>query len=1390
MTYEVDNRYPEVAAPYEKVRGVKKHGGVGGSRAASFSALKSIFMTLAAAVAVTVAALSASPEKKPDEPVPVVEPFEAPELSIRSAELTADTVTPLTYTYQVTLHSAESLQVSAVITDQDGGQLGTDGPYEHREDGTSPACSTPLSWTEYPETVTLTLTGTYTEKGETKTLTASQRLAVPGQSFTAPTLSIRSAELTVDTVTPLVYTYQIELNSAETLQVDAVITDENGRELGTDGPFDHRADETSPPHSAALSWEEYPEQITLTLTGTYTEKDETKTLTATQTLSVPEQPFTAPVLTIRSAELTAESVTPLIYTYQVELNSAESLQVDAAVTDENGAQLGADGPFTHSADETSPAHRAALSWTERPVSLTLTLTGTYTEKGETKTITASQTLSVPELPFTAPALTILSAELAADTVTPLTYTYQVELNSAETLQVSAVITNENGVQLGADGPYDHDADGASPARSAALRWTARPSSVTLTLIGTYTEKGSTKTLTASQTLTVPEPQFTAPTLSIRSAELTADAVTPLTYTYEIALNSADSLHVSAVITDEDGAWLGTDGPYDHTAAGTSPLRSVPLSWTEYPASVTLTLTGTYAEKGETKTLTASRTLSVPQPEQPFTAPALSIVSAELTADTVTPLTYTYQIELNSAESLQVSAAITDENGTQVGIDGPYDHTADGTSPTRSAALSWTDYPETLTLTLTGTYTEKGETKTLTATQTLSVPEQPFTAPTLSIQSAELTADTVTPLNYTYQIELNSADSLQVSAVIADENGTQVGTDGPYDHTADGTSPARSAALSWTDYPSALTLTLTGTYTEKGETKKLTATQTLSVPEQPFTAPTLSIQFAELTADTVTPLNYTYQIALNSADSLQVTAAVTDENGTQLGTDGPYDHTADGTSPTRSAALSWTDYPSTLTLTLTGTYTEKGETKTLTASQTLSVPEQPFTAPTLSIQSAELTEDTVTPLLYTYEITLNSAESLQVSAVITDENNTELGTDGPYDHTADGTSPVRSAAFSWTDRPSAVTLTLTGTYTEKGETKTLTATQTLSVPEPPFIAPTLSILSAAFTSDTVTPLAYQYHVTLNSAASLQVTAVLTNESGAELGSDGAYTHSGDEDSPVRSLAFTWDDYPTAMTLTLTGTYTEKGETKTVTASQALPVPEKPFTAPHFEDVEAVLQDFEEWADVKLTSSYKMDIGDAASVSVTVTVVTDLDEEAGSEAPVAFTETDFHTADLQLFMSESSTKLTVTYTGVYEDDEGVEQTITETRTVIITMAPDFCGCGGEFGPSAYDDTLLELDFWAEFMPRTGDPHANDYEFEALEFNVSWYDSDGDLIRTEEAAPVSMLEYTKHEDDGYYSFEFLGVLPAEIPAGAVTAVLHLTIKDTTTGKVYSMDSYEMDL
>ena len=1383
MAYEVDNRYPEVAAPYEKIRGVKKHGGVGLGRASQFGALRAFLMTLAAALVITVAVL---PEKKKD-PVPVEEPFTAPVLTIRSAELTADTLTPLRYTYQVELNSAESLRVNAAVTDQNGAQVGADGPYVHRESGTSPPLITSLRWTEYPESLTLTLTGTYEEKGETKTLSASQTLPVPERPFIAPTLAIRSAELTADTVTPLRYTYQIELNSAENVQVRAEITDQNGRDLGADDPYDHGADGTSPMRSAALSWTEYPETVTLTLTGTYTEKGETKNLTASQTLPVPEQPFIAPALTIRSAALTADSVSPLVYTYQVELNSAENLRVSAVLTDETGARLGADGPFDHGADGISPARSAAFGWTDYPASVTLTLTGTYEEKGETKTLTASRTLTVPERPFTAPTLAIASAELTTDTVTPLVYTYQIELNSAESLHVTAVITDEDGTWVGTDGPYDHTAGGMSPTRSAGLSWDEFPEALTLTLTATYTEKGATRSLTAARTLSVPQPEepFTAPVLSIAFAELTAETVTPLVYTYQVVMNSAEDLMVTAVITDESGNRLGADGPYDHSADGTSPARSAPFSWTERPTAVTLTLTGTYEEKGETKTLTASQTLTVP--ELPFFAPTLSIASAEITMDTVAPLVYTYQIELNSAESMRVNAVITDESGNRLGTDGPYDHSADGTSPARSAPFSWTERPTAVTLTLTGTYEEKGETKTLTASQTLTVPELPFFAPTLSIASAEITADMITPLVYTYQIELNSAESLQVSAVITDENGTQLGTDGPYDHSADGTSPSRSAPFDWTERPTAVTLTLTGTYTEKGETKTLTASQTLTVPELPFVAPTLALASAEITADTITPLVYTYQIELNSAESLQVSAVITDENGTQLGLDGPYDHSADGTSPSRNAPFSWTDRPTAVTLTLTGTYKEKGETKALTASQTLGVPELPFAAPTLAIASAEITADTITPLVYTYQIELNSAESLQVSAVITDENGTQLGTDGPYDHSADGTSPSRSAPFSWTDRPTAVTLTLTGTYTEKGETKTLTASQTLIVPEPPFVAPTLSIESAAFTADTVTPLLYTYGIVLNSADSLQVTAVLSDENGVELGMDGPYDHDADGTSPSRTLSFDWDVYPEALTLTLTGVYTEKGETKTVSVSRALPVPEKPFEAPHFEDVEAVVPDFAEWADAEVDYSYKLVIGDALSVSVKAEVVSDRDELVGEDDDAVFTATDSREAGIGLFLNGDETKVLVTFTGTYEDKDGAEQTITASVPCLLTMEPDWSGAGGELQISD-DNRHADLQFWAEFYPRSEDPHADAYEFEAVEFTIAWYDGGGNLLGSQEAAPLSALEYTK--GDGYYSFSFDGQFEVDLPENAQTAVLTLKIRDVTTGKIYTLDSYDFEL
>lgn len=59
--YEVDNRYPEVFKPYEKIRGVRRHGGTENTRrAARFNQVKRGFWTAAAAAVSAVTLLPAS----------------------------------------------------------------------------------------------------------------------------------------------------------------------------------------------------------------------------------------------------------------------------------------------------------------------------------------------------------------------------------------------------------------------------------------------------------------------------------------------------------------------------------------------------------------------------------------------------------------------------------------------------------------------------------------------------------------------------------------------------------------------------------------------------------------------------------------------------------------------------------------------------------------------------------------------------------------------------------------------------------------------------------------------------------------------------------------------------------------------------------------------------------------------------------------------------------------------------------------------------------------------------------------------------------------------------------------------------------------------------------
>ena len=413
MIYEVDNRYPEIAEPIEKIRGVKRHGAlIGGrslaaeKRALRINNLKRSFWTSATAVVTAISLLLVSPGGNSEAVEP--EPFRAPTVSIVSAAQSQTQADELEYRYRVELNDAESADVTVAARTEDGEPLGEAGPFRHTQTETSQPLVMLLSRTEDLSRVELDVTCTYVREGETRETHAVELVEIrrgppepvtepptepvtqptepdteptepptePTEPFLAPTLAITEAELNGTDVTPLRYRYEITLNSAESLWVTASVTSETGASLGSDGPYDHGASGESPARSTALSWAARPTSVTLTLTGAYTEDGEEKTVTATQTLNVQKAPFTAPVLTISSAELNGTDVTPLRYRYEVTLNSAESLRVTASVTSETGASLGSGGPYDHDASGKSKSHSAALSWTTRPTSVTLTLTGT------------------------------------------------------------------------------------------------------------------------------------------------------------------------------------------------------------------------------------------------------------------------------------------------------------------------------------------------------------------------------------------------------------------------------------------------------------------------------------------------------------------------------------------------------------------------------------------------------------------------------------------------------------------------------------------------------------------------------------------------------------------------------------------------------------------------------------------------------------------------------------------------------------------------------------------------------------------------------------------------------------------------------------------------------
>lgn len=1180
------------------------------------------------------------------------------------------------------------------------------------------------------------------------------------ESFLPPTLEIVSAEQNPENPDELLYTYDVQLNDAEAVDVRVTASTEDGEILGTAGPYYHDLSGISELRTMAVSHPVGLTMLKLEINGNYYRDGESYELNAEREIPLQEPPQTepteepiisttepipAPALSIISCALNGSNVSPLRYRYETVLAGIETMEVTAEIRDEAGNLLGTDGPWKHSQTENSPERETALTWENRPVELTLTLTGSYMENGEEKSLTASQTLAVPEEPFTGPSLTITAAELQAPEGTPLRWQYELQLNSAESLEVTARITDDSGNPLADEGPFLHTASESSPEHETLLDWETRPNRITLTLTGSYTEDGEQKTVTASQTVAVPELPFTAPTLTISNAVLNGAEITPLNYHYRVLLNSAESMQVRAVITADNGAQLGADGPYDHNKSETSPTRRAVLRWNTRPSSVTLTLTGSYTENGTVKTVTASRTMQVAAPS--YTAPTLTIVNAALSGTDAKQLTYSYRVSLNSAASMQVQAVISSNTGARIGSGGPYTHSQSGTSANRSATLSWTTRPRSVTLTLTGTYTQNGITRTVTAMQQLNVPEEPFTAPTLNLVSATLNGTNVTPLSYSYRVTLNSAEALVVRATISSNTGASLGTDGPYSHSSSGNSPTHSAALRWTTRPTSVTLTLTGTYYEKGSAKSVTATQTLNVPaEPPFTAPTLAIANAALNGDDVSSLSYAARVTLNSAANLQIRATVAANGGASLGTDGPFTQSSSGTSAARTVALSWTQRPSSVTLTLTGTYTENGITKTVTASQTLNVP---FTAPTLSIASMELTENDLTPLIYSYQLNLNSAQSMQVSASVSSDLGESLGADGPYDHTMSGISDSRSVDLDWVDWPGTVTLTLTGTYSENGTTKTVTASRTLEAPPKPFRAPTVEVKTAR-SLNKLAFIVYNYTVTLNDATQLDVDAVVTGvvqvedaygnlvPETQEFITDGITSHTASETIDLRVSEVGDLDEIDDLTLILTGSYqTEDGETKTFTVSRPVElfqVPELAITS-----AERSTADPE-----KILYSADVQLNDAEQLSVEAELYDDHYSLLGSDGPIEI-ELSQPITDRVIDAPDSLGRdLTLSLTGIFEiegetfyvwTDEEIENPFIDPELIINSAVHTDSGVRYEYELTL--NSAVEMEITASFY--------DDADTLLLEAPVILQDSSGTF--TEEVNDANLSTATKLVLTGVY-------------------------------------------
>ncbi|MGE0093268.1 MAG: Ig-like domain-containing protein [Alphaproteobacteria bacterium] len=937
----------------------------------------------------------------------------------------------------------------------------------------------------------------------------------------------------------------------------------------------------TPPHDSDVDF-------TLAVTATSTEGENGDTAITTGTLNVVVNAVAdAPTLTTADASGNENSAIALsIASALTDTDGSESLSITISGVPA-GAVLSAgtnngDGTWTLTSAQLAGLTITPAANDGSDFTLTVTATSSEAANGDTATTTATIAVTVNDATADTPIVAVSNATGDEDTAIALSISSALtDTDGSETLSITI-----GGVPTGAVLSAGTDnGDGTwtlTPAQLAGLSITPphnSDSDFTLTVTSTATETGNGDTATATAALLVTVNAVAdAPVVAVSPASGDEDSAIPLSIGAALSDTDGSESITSIVISGvPTGATLsaGTDngdGTWSLTPAQLAGLTITPPANSDADFSLTVAVTSTEANGGDTATTTASIAVSV---NAVADDPIVTVSPASGDEDSAIPLAIGTALgDTDGSESITsiVISGVPTGAVLSAGTDN-----GDGTwtlTPGQLAGLTITpphdsDVDFTLTVAVTSTEGANGDTATTTATINVSV--------NAVADDPVVTAQDVTGSQ-------NSPIPLEITAAPTDTDGSETisitisgvptgavlsaGTD-----NGDGTwtlTPAQLAGLTITPPPGSdddftLTVSVTSTESENGDSATVTSSFTVTVDDATADTPTLSVSPASGNEDTAIALNIASALTdTDGSETLSVTISGVPEGASlSAGTDN-----GDGTwtlTPGQLAGLTITpphnsDADFTLTVSSTSTETANGATSTTTASLAVTV-NAVADAPSLAVSDASGSEDQPIALDIASALTdVDGSETLSITiAGVPTGASLSAGTDN-----GDGTwtlTPAQLAGLTVTPPANSdadFTLIVSATSTEAaGGSATTTASLAVTVNA---VAddPVVTTSAASGDEDSAIPLSIGALLTDTDGSESITSLVISGvPAGASLS---AGTNNGDGTwtlTPAQLAGLTItpphnSDVDFSLTVSVTSTEGENGDTATTTASIAVTV----------------------------------------------------------------------------------------------------------------------------------------------------------------------------------------------------------------------------------------------